>query len=256
MVGRALKGLEDTISYSPVDWYLETGVGWKFSEKSPDPIGNKNTLKEYYHQSEKDYNGKITVPVLYDKKTGKIVNNESAEILRIINSEFNDFAKNKDLDLYPEHLREKIDEINTWIYDTINNGVYRCGFATSQEAYDEAFEKLFTALDRVEDILSKSRYLIGNTLTEADVRLWTTLLRFDPVYVTHFKTNKKRIADYPNIFGFTRELYQIPEIKKTVDMTHIKNHYFVSHVHINPNRIVPGGPDVDFDAPHDRTKFQ
>lgn len=231
---------------------MDTSIGWKFGEKFPDPLGGKETLKEYYLQTDPEYSGRITVPVLFDKKKGVIVNNESAEILRMLNSEFNDIAINKDLDLYPEHLREKIDELNDWIYQTINNGVYKCGFASTQEAYDEAFVNLFNSLDRVEEILSKTRYLTGNTLTEADIRLWTTLLRFDPVYVTHFKTNKRRLVDYPNLFGFVCDIYQIPEVKETVNMTHIKNHYFVSHSHINPTRIVPGGPEINFDLPHNR----
>lgn len=169
----------------------------------------------------------------------------------MLNSEFNAFSQNPGLDLYPADLREQIDAVNEWVYKDINDGVYKCGFSRSQEAYDDAFKHLFDSLERVEIILSKQRYLTGNRLTEADVRLWTTLVRFDPVYVTHFKANKKRIAEYPNLLNFLRELYQ-SGLKETVNMEHIKKHYFVSHVHINPFGIVPGGLDVDYDSPHNR----
>jgi len=173
----------------------------------------------------------------------------------MLNFEFNAFATKSSLDLYPETLREKIDELNSWIYPNINNGVYRCGFARTQDAYNRAFNDVFTALDRVESILSKSRFLTGPELTEADVRLWTTLLRFDPVYFCHFKTNKKRISDYPNIFGFLRDIYQMEGVKDTVNMFHIKHHYYESHDSINPLRIVPNGPELFYDDPHDRNRF-
>lgn len=253
-MGRKIKGLEDHISYSTVDYFLSSSTGWSFSEECPDHVENRKFLKEYYLKSNPEYDGKITVPVLYDKKTGTIVNNESSEILRMLNSEFNDFAKYPEIDLYPEEHRKEIDEINEWIYDTVNNGVYKCGFAKSQVAYEKAYHQLFESLDKIEERLSKSRYLIGNKLTEADIRLWTTLIRFDPVYVGHFKTNKKRIIDYPNIYGYTRDIYQSFDIKDTVNMVHIKNHYYQSHDQINPTRIVPLGPDVDFSIPHNRDK--
>jgi putative glutathione S-transferase len=170
----------------------------------------------------------------------------------MFNSEFQDFASKPELDLYPEDKRTQIDELNDWIYPSINNGVYRCGFATKQPAYSRAFSELFDALDRVEGILADSRYLTGDELTEADVRLFTTLVRFDSVYVTHFKTNLRRVIDYPNIWGFTRDIYQLPGIAETVDMAHIKSHYFESHIHINPFGIVPDGPLLNFDEPHGR----
>jgi len=183
------------------------------------------------------------------------VNNESPEIIRMLNSEFNEFAKNNQLDLYPESLRKQIDELNDWIYPTINNAVYECGFATSQEAYTKSVLILFQSLDRTEKLLEKNRYLLGNQLTEADVRLWTTLLRFDPVYFTHFKTNIRRLVEYPNIYGFVRDIYQLPGIKETVNMWEIKHHYFESHLWINPRGIVPEGPIIDYDIPHNREKL-
>ncbi|CAF0790749.1 unnamed protein product [Didymodactylos carnosus] len=257
LVVRKLKGLEDVISYSNVDWFLELdkGCGWTFGKRSPDPHHSNFThLKNVYQLSDPNYDGRVTVPVLFDLKTQKVVNNESSEIIRILNSEFNRFAKNPDLDLYPESLRSKIDSLNDEIYSKLNNGVYRSGFAKTQEAYESAFNDVFNILDKLEVILSESRYLAdSNKLTEADVRLWTTLVRFDPVYVTHFKCNKKLITkDYPNLYGFLREIYQMNGIKETVNMDEIKKHYFASHKHINPAGIVPLGPDVDYDLPHKR----
>eukprot|EP01102_Stenamoeba_stenopodia_P019926 TRINITY_DN7620_c0_g1_i1.p1 TRINITY_DN7620_c0_g1~~TRINITY_DN7620_c0_g1_i1.p1 ORF type:complete len:320 (+),score=85.49 TRINITY_DN7620_c0_g1_i1:118-1077(+) len=246
-----LKNLSDHISFSTVHWLLAEN-GWSF-EENPDPINGFDYLRKVYLQSDPDYTGRITVPVLYDKKQKVIVSNESSEIIRMLNSEFNDLPNvNKALDLYPEALQDKINELNDWIYNDINNGVYKSGFARSQSAYEAAYENLFKALDRVEEILSSSRYLTGKTLTEADVRLWTTLVRFDPVYVLHFKCNKKRIQDYPNIYGYLREIYQLDGVKETVNMFHIKNHYFQSHTSINPLRIVPVGPQLDYDRPHGR----
>jgi putative glutathione S-transferase len=198
------------------------------------------------------FQGAVTVPVLWDKETKQIVNNESAEIIRIFNSEFQDHAAHPDLDLYPQDDRKQIDELNDWIYPFINNGVYRCGFATKQEAYSRAFKELFAALDRVEKILERSRYLTGPSLTEADVRLFTTLVRFDAVYFVHFKCNLKRIVDYPNIWGYTRDIFQTPGVAETVNMAHIKMHYFASHRNINPLGIVPDGPALDFESPHGR----
>lgn len=243
---RALKGLEDTIGLTIVDWFLDFEKGWTFPE--PEPNNGFNALREIYLQSDPQYDGRITVPVLYDKKTKKIVNNESSEIIRQLNSEFKSFSNNAKLakyDYYPENLRSGIDEVNEWVYPNINNGVYRCGFAQSQEAYSEAFKGLFEHLDKVEAILSKSRYLVGDALTEADIRLFTTLIRFDMVYVVHFKCNGRRIVDYPNIYNYVLEIYNVPLVKKTVLFDHIKHHYFESHKNINPYGIVAGGPFWD-----------
>ncbi|XP_077991666.1 glutathionyl-hydroquinone reductase YqjG-like [Glandiceps talaboti] len=261
LIVRKLKGLEDVISTTCVDWLLTHG-GWNFTDKKPkctkDPLFNATYLSEIYFKADPGYWGGYTVPVLFDKKTNTIVNNESSEIIRMLNTEFNAFCKTekqKKLDLYPEHLREKIDEVNDWIYPYVNNGVYRSGFARSQEAYDDAVTTLFKHLDKVEEILSKSRYLTGNTLTEADIRLFPTLVRFDTVYVGHFKCNKKRVVDYPNIWGFVRDLYQMVGVAETCDQEHMQKHYQQSHSSINPYGIVAIGPDVDFDAPHDRDRF-
>lgn len=255
---RQLKGLQDVITISPVDYLLGPG-GWNFSAENPDPNNGFSWLREVYEQSDKDYAANYTVPVLYDKKQKRIVNNESSEIIRMLNDQFNEWATNPGLDLYPEHLREQIESLHTWIYPNINNGVYRCGFAQSQEAYDAAFDGLFEHLDKAEAILSKTRFLTGSTITEADVRLFTTLVRFDPVYVVHFKTNKKRLTEYPNLFAFTRDIYQYTNssgsVRDTVNMFHIKHHYYESHQKINTYRIVPKGFDVDFDAPHDRASM-
>jgi len=248
---RKFKGLEDVISFSTVD-YLLGPSGWSFSAENPDPNNPSfKFLRQLYTLSDPNYSGRVTVPILFDKQTKRIINNESSEIIRILNFEFNAFAK-KNLDLYPERLREKIDELNSWIYPNINNGVYRCGFARSQEAYNRAFNDVFTALDRVEAILSKSRFLTGPELTEADVRLWTSILRFDVVYFGHFKANKKRIVDYPNLYGFLRDIYQMEGVKETVNMFHIKHHYYESHESMNPTRIVPVGPELFLDDPPNR----
>ena len=193
----------------------------------------------------------MTVPVLWDKELGTIVSNESSEIIRMFNSEF-DAIGDASLDLYPAELRDEIDAMNEFVYPRINNGVYRCGFATTQEAYDEAFCDLFSALDALDDRLSRQRYLVGGRITEADWRLFTTLVRFDPVYVGHFKCNLRRIADYPNLSGYLRDLYQVPGVADTVNMTHIKHHYYGSHATINPTGIVPVGPELDLDRPHGR----
>jgi putative glutathione S-transferase len=252
---RALKGLQDVISLSPVDFLLGPS-GWTFSSENPDPNNGFQFIRQLYEQSDPQYSANYTVPVLYDKKAKRIVNNESSEIIRMLNDQFNHVAGNPSLDLYPEALRPQIDELNAWIYPNINNGVYRCGFAQSQEAYDAAFDALFEHLDKVEAILSKTRYLTGDSITEADVRLFTTLVRFDPVYVVHFKTNKKRLTEYPNIWAFTRDIYQFSNstgnVKDTVNMFHIKHHYYESHKKINTYGIVAKGFDIDFDAPHGR----
>jgi len=202
-----------------------------------------------------DYSGRVTVPVLWDKKNSTIVSNESPEIIRMFNSAF-DKVGAKEGDYYPEPLRTEIDSLNERIYESVNNGVYKCGFATSQEAYEEAIGPLFETLDWLDDRLSAQRYLTGNSITEADWRLFTTLVRFDPVYVGHFKCNVRRIVDYPNLSGYTRDLYQQPGIADTVNMEHIKNHYYASHESVNPSRVIPVGPDIDFMAAHDRDRFE
>ncbi|KAN0042183.1 hypothetical protein ACTFIV_004742 [Dictyostelium citrinum] len=252
------KGLQDVIDVSIVDYLLEAG-GWHFSERegsTVDKINGFKYLRQVYELSDKNFNGRVTVPVLFDTKTKKIVNNESSEIIRMLNSEFNQFAKHPEVDLNPTELQSQIQEMYDFIYPNINNGVYRCGFAISQEAYSDAFEKLFNALDKVEDILSKQRYLVGSKLTYVDIRLFVTLIRFDCVYVGHFKCNKKQIKEYPNISNFVREIYQMEGTKKTVNFFHIKHHYYESHRTINPYGIVPVGPNMDWvNEPHNRTNL-
>jgi putative glutathione S-transferase len=253
LIFRALKGLEDVISVSVVH-PLMPAESWVFGEypgATEDHINHAHYLYENYLKADPDFDGLVTVPLLWDKKQETIVNNESSEIIRMFNSAFDDYTQS-DLDFYPESLRKEIDAINDIVYHNINNGVYRAGFATTQSAYDEAFDQLFNAMDELEDLLSKQRYLVGEQLTEADWRLFTTLVRFDAVYYNHFKTNKKRLMDYPNLWGYTRELYQVPGIAETVNMDHIKYHYFGSHQSINPTGIVPNGPEIDFMMPHGR----
>jgi len=256
LIFRKLKGLEDVISASPVDPdMLENG--WEFGSQADgtaDPLFGKRYLREIYTQADPKYTGRVTVPVVWDKKRQTIVTNESAEIIRMLNTAFNNHTSVQ-TDYYPEALREDIDQINEMVYHQVNNGVYRCGFATSQEAYDEAFDDLFRALDQLEARLSGQRYLVGDRLTEADWRLFTTLVRFDAVYVGHFKANLRRIADYPNLHNYTRELYQVPGVAETVNFRHIKRHYYYSHGNINPTRIIPRGPELDLEAPHDRDRF-
>ena len=253
LIFRKLKRLEAAIDISVVD-PLMGSQGWAFSQGPgcfPDPVYNAEYLYQVYTAARPDYTGRVTVPVLWDRETGTIVNNESSEIIRMFNSAFNAFGE-KALDFYPEALRPEIDAKNTRIYDDVNNGVYKCGFATTQAAYEEAFSTLFGTLDNLEYYLSEHRYLVGGVLTEADWRLFTTLVRFDPVYVGHFKCNLRRIADYPSLSGYLRELYQIPGIAETVDFKHIKRHYYQSHHTINPTGIVPAGPAQDLLAPHGR----
>jgi putative glutathione S-transferase len=253
LIFRKLKGLEDMISVSVVNHFMGAH-GWTFHEGDgviPDPIHDAEFLHQVYTAADPKFTGRVTVPVLWDKKTHTIVSNESSEIIRMFNSAF-DHLGAKPGDFYPEEFREEIDSVNDRVYHTLNNGVYKCGFATTQEAYEEAFVTLFDTLDWLEERLSKSRYLVGDEITEADWRLFTTLVRFDSVYVGHFKTNLRRIADYPNLWAYTRELYQVPGVRGTVNMHHIKHHYYGSHDSINPTRIVPLGPVVDFDAPHGR----
>jgi len=254
LILRKLKGLEDVISVDPVHWFMGEN-GWEFDAEHPDSVNGARYLHQVYTRAKPDYTGRVTVPTLWDKRQGTIVNNESAELIRMLNGAFNAFAKRPELDFYPVELRGEIEAVNERVYHTVNNGVYKAGFATSQAAYEEAFDALFDTLDWLEDRLDRQRYLAGDRLTEADIRLFTTLVRFDPVYVGHFKCNKRRIADYPNLWNFTREIYQLPGVKETVRMDHIKNHYYASHLKVNPTGIVPKGPDIDFDAPHDRDRF-
>lgn len=251
IIFRALKGLEDAISMTPVD-PVRDERGWKFFPDEPDPINGYEFLAEAYEANHPGFDDRVTVPVLWDKETGKIVNNESSEIIRMLNTEFDQWAVNPSLDLYPEDLREEIDRINDRVYDSINNGVYKCGFATTQEAYEEAFVDLFEALDEIDDLLGRRRFLTGPTITEADWRLFVTLIRFDPVYVGHFKCNQRRIEDYDNLGPYLRELYQQPGIAATVNFDHIKRHYYMTHPTINPTRIVPAGPVLDLESPPGR----
>ncbi|HAS61153.1 MAG TPA: glutathione-dependent reductase [Vibrio sp.] len=248
LIFRSLKNLEQHIDVTVVcpDMLAE---GWQMG--LPEPLFGHTRLHQIYTQAKPDYTGRVTVPVLWDKNNNTIVSNESSEIIRMFNSEFNHLTDNN-FDFYPENLRSLIDEWNDYIYPHINNGVYRCGFATTQKAYEEAYDNLFDALERVERHLATHRYLAGNQITEADWRLFTTLVRFDAVYVGHFKCNKKRIADFPNLQGYLKELYQVEGVKETTDFYHIKRHYYFSHTAINPTQIVPKGPDLDLDSPHGR----
>lgn len=248
LIFRKLKKLEDHISVSIVH-YLMLEKGWVFDVgegATGDALFGAKTLADIYVRADAKYSGRVTVPVLWDKQENTIVSNESAEIIRMFNSAFNDLTGD-DQDFYPEDLRAEIDELNSFVYDNINNGVYKCGFATTQDAYGENFDRLFSALDQIEARLAGRSYLFGDRLTEADWRLFTTLIRFDPVYVGHFKCNLRRIADYPNLKAYLKRLYAHPGIRDTVDFTHIKGHYYGSHRTINPTGIVPAGPELDLD---------
>ena len=251
---RKLKGLESLIPVSVVN-PLMLENGWTFDADFPaatgDDLYHHDFLYQLYLRADPHYTGRVTVPVLWDKKNQTIVSNESAEIIRMFNTAFDAHGARAG-DYYPAELREKIDELNSWIYDNVNNGVYKAGFATSQEAYDEAVGKVFESLARLEQLLGQHRYLTGNQLTEADIRLWTTLVRFDPVYVTHFKCDKHRISDYLNLYGFLRDIYQTPGIAETVDFDHIRTHYYRSHKTINPTGIISIGPWQDLNEPHGR----
>ncbi len=254
LIFRALKGLSDHIGVSVVHPDM-LDDGWTLATDFPgatgDPLHGHRFLRDLYVQARPDVSGRVTVPVLWDKAQNTIVSNESAEIIRMFNSAFDGLTGN-DADYWPEDLREAIEPVNARIYDTVNNGVYKSGFATTQEAYDEAVTALFDTLGWLEDRLSANRYLMGDRVTEADWRLLPTLLRFDAVYHGHFKCNRRRIVDYPNLRGYTRELYQWPGVAETVHMDHITRHYHYSHETINPHRIVPIGPVLDFTAPHNR----
>ncbi|MGD9617931.1 MAG: glutathione S-transferase family protein [Alphaproteobacteria bacterium] len=253
LIVRALKGLDEMISVSVVHWLMAED-GWTFAKGPgvvPDPIRDARFLHQVYTAAQPDYSGRVTVPVLWDKKRQTIVNNESSEIIRMLTRAFDRLGA-KSGDYYPENLRAEIDAVNARIYDGCNNGVYKAGFATSQAAYDEAVAGVFETLDWVEERLSRQRYLAGDRFTEADIRLFTTLVRFDEVYHGHFKCNRRRIVDYPNLWAFTRELFQLPGVAATVSMEYIKRHYYESHRTINPTGIVPVGPAPDFWEPHGR----
>ena len=253
LIFRALKELEQMISVSVVHWYMAED-GWTFAAGDgvlPDTVNDAQLMHEVYTKAMSDYSGRVTVPVLWDKQTKTIVSNESSEIIRMFNSAFDGIGA-KAGDYYPPDMRSETDSLNERIYATVNNGVYQCGFATTQAAYQEAVTPLFDTLDWLEDRLRSKRYLTGDQITEADWRLFTTLIRFDAVYVGHFKCNIQRIADYPNLSEYLRDLYQQPGIAKTVNMEHIKRHYYESHETINPSRVVPQGPVIDFTVPHNR----
>jgi len=255
LIMRALKGLEGAISVSVVNWLMREH-GWTFAEGPgvvADTLNNARYLHEVYALADPHYSGRVTVPVLWDKHARTIVNNESSEIIRMLNSAF-DGAGARPGDYCPAALREEIDAVNARVYDTLNNGVYKAGFATTQAAYEEAIGPLFGTLDWLEQRLADRRFLLGDRLTEADIRLFTTLIRFDAVYVGHFKCNIRRIADYPNLSGYTRDIYQWPGVAATVNFEHIKRHYYESHRTINPTGIVPLGPRQDFTAAHGRER--
>jgi len=250
LIMRRLKQLESIIDVVVVDPYMGE-LGWSFSTEHPDPLYGYHYLQQLYTHADPRCTTKVTVPVLWDKQEHTIVSNESSEIIRMLNRQFDAWGA-ADLDFYPVDLREGIDAINAEIYEQVNNGVYRSGFAMSQGAYDSAANTLFMALDRLEHKLAKQRYLLGERITEADWRLFTTLVRFDSVYHCHFKCNRRQLTDYPALWAYTRELYQWPGVAETVDFEHIKTHYYTSHPQINPTRIVPLGPILDFSAPHHR----
>lgn len=248
-----LKKLDELISVSVVSPDMLVN-GWEFDQNNHstgDALFASDYLHQVYTKNNSNYSGRVTVPVLWDKKQNKIVSNESADIIRMFNSAFNEITGNKD-DYYPESLRSEIDELNALVYPNINNGVYRAGFATTTHAYEQAFDDVFTALDKVEKILSKKRYLAGDKITEADWRLFTTLIRFDCVYVGHFKCNLRTIESYPSLSGYLRDLYQVEGVANTVDFYHIKRHYYFSHTMINPTQIVPKGPKINYLQAHGR----
>jgi glutathionyl-hydroquinone reductase len=261
MIFRKLKRLEQVVSVSIVDPFMGE-QGWAFAApdgsltrgSTRDHLFGERYLHEIYTRASAHYTGRVTVPTLWDKHRGTIVNNESSEIIRMLNSAFDEWGDGS-VDFYPKELRGEIDRINAMVYPNVNNGVYRCGFATTQAAYEEAFDQLFAALDELEAQLGSTRYVAGSRLTEADWRLFTTLVRFDSVYYGHFKCNLRRIVDYPNLWNYLRELYQVPGVADTVDLGQIKRHYYSSHVTINPTRIVPKGPLIDFMLPHDRARL-
>ncbi|MBE9127740.1 MULTISPECIES: glutathione S-transferase family protein [unclassified Coleofasciculus] len=253
LIMRKLKGLEDGISLSIVDPFMDE-EGWEFSDAPgsiPDRVNGARYLREVYIKADPNCTGRVTVPILWDKETNTIVNNESREIIRMFDREFEAIA-HSDVSFYSENLGEAIDQAMDAIYQPINNGVYRAGFATTQNAYEEAVTELFKHLDYWEAVLDKQRYMCGDSITEADWCMFTTLLRFDPVYYVHFKCNWKRIVDYPNLWNYLKDLYQQPGVKDTCNLEQIKQHYYKSHPHINPSRIIPKGPEINFEEPHNR----
>ncbi len=258
LIFRKLKGLEQHIDVSVVHPDMVEN-GWEFrpgGTEHQDHLYNSEFMHQVYTRAAPDYSGRVTVPVLWDKQRETIVSNESADIIRMFNSAFNELdGVNADLDLYPESLRSEIDAVNERVYDTVNNGVYKAGFATAQDKYEEAYKALFESLDWLEAKLESQRYVTGSQITEADWRLFTTLIRFDAVYYSHFKCNRQQIRDYPNLSGYLRELYQVSGVAETVDIRQIKQHYYVSQRTINPTQIVPVGPDLDFEAPHGRGRL-
>lgn len=254
LIFRRLKGLERVIDVSVVHPYMGE-PGGSFAADFPGATGDRlyghAHMHELYTRAQPRYTGIVTVPVLWDRERETIVNNESSEIIRMLNSAFDAFG-DRGVDLYPRALRAQIDAINAVVYENVNNGVYQAGFASSQRAYERAFERLFRTLDELEERLGRHRYLLGEHLTEADWRLFTTLVRFDAVYYSHFKCNARRLVDYPHLWAYTRDLYQMPGIAETVHLDHIKHHYYASHRELNPTGIVPKGPELDFEAPHGR----
>jgi glutathionyl-hydroquinone reductase len=260
LIFRKLKGLEKIIGLSVVDPYMGPH-GWAFSapdgsiraDSTRDEINGARYLYEIYAKAKPNFTGRVTVPVLWDQQRRTIVNNESSEVIRMLNSAFEKWT-DRSADFYPPDLSGEIDRINAIVYDNINNGVYKCGFASTQEAYDSAFDALFRTLDEIEGLLGRRRYLAGDRITEADWRLFTTLVRFDSVYYVHFKCNLHLISSYPNLWNYTRELYQVPGVAGTVNLPQIKRHYYTSHPGINPSGIIARGPVIDFTAPHDRAR--
>jgi putative glutathione S-transferase len=256
VIVRRLMGLEDVVSLSVVD-PIRDGRGWAFRDGpgyGPDPVNGFTLIREAYDATEPGYDGHISVPVLWDRETSRIVSNNFPDITIDLDTQFGAWAA-PDIDLYPQPLRAEIDALNERVYVSVNNGVYKCGFAGTQAAYDTAVTALFATLDELEERLATRRYLFGDQITEADVRLWVTLARFDSVYVTHFKANVRRIVDYPNLWGYTRDLYQHPAVGPTTNFDHIKRHYYTTHPHLNPQRIVPAGPVLDWAEPHHREKL-
>ena len=261
LIVRALKGIEDLLPVSVVHWRMREN-GWEFDPKrdefgaaTDDPVHGFNYAHQLYTKAKPDHTGRVTVPILWDKSDGTIVSNESSEIIRMLDGAFDGMGAREDVRLSPPELMDEIDAVNAPIYDAVNNGVYKAGFATKQDAYEEAFDALFNQLDVLEKRLSGSRWLVGNRFTEADIRLFTTLVRFDAVYHGHFKCNRQRIADFEALGAYTRDIYQTPAIRETVNLQHIQHHYYGSHDTVNPHLIVPKGPELDLDAPHDRGRM-
>ncbi|WP_026380929.1 glutathione S-transferase family protein [Afifella pfennigii] len=254
LVFRKLKGLSEMIGVSVVS-PLMLSEGWIFDDEHPDHLYGLRRLYELYLKARPGHTGRVTVPVLWDKQRETIVSNESAEIIRMFNTAFDGIGGRSELDFYPRGEREAIDDVNALIYENVNNGVYKAGFATKQAVYEENYKTLFNTLDDIDQRLDDQRFLVGDRLTEADWRLFTTLVRFDAVYYGHFKCNKRRISDYTNLSGYLRDLYQIHGVKETVNFPHIKRHYYYSHAQINPTRIVPLGPLLVLDAPHNRDRL-